>query len=270
MVKIFFRKPSYIIERSKIRFEVHLNEGLDLSLFLFGNFQSHVSKNSFLKLSENPVIFDVGANFGIMTLQFAKNFPKSKVFSFEPTHYALKKFKRNIELNENLSPQIVVNQCFVSEKSSEKSLLTAYSSWDISGKKFENTHPLHGGTIQNTEEVPSISLDDFFVSQHLEKVDFIKIDTDGYEINVLRGARKILEIHKPLIIFEMGLYILQEKNLTFKDFSDFFESLEYFLFDSKTGKNISLNNFQKFIPEKGTIDVLTVHKSKQNQIFVAK
>jgi hypothetical protein len=87
-----------VIYRGGLKFEVDISEGIDLSLFLFGHFQNHVTRNKFLSIPEDAVIFDVGANCGSISLAFAARHDHAVVFAFEPTHSALAKLKRNIVL----------------------------------------------------------------------------------------------------------------------------------------------------------------------------
>ena len=98
---LFAGKEKRIIEREGVKYEVDLAEGIELSMFLFGKFQSHITKNPFLRLPADGVVIDIGANVGLMSLQFAKMVPAGRVYSFEPTHYALERLKRNLELKES-------------------------------------------------------------------------------------------------------------------------------------------------------------------------
>jgi hypothetical protein len=91
-----------VIYRGGLKFEVDISEGIDLSLFLFGHFQNHVTRNKFISLPKDAVIFDVGANFGSISLPFATGHDHAVVYAFEPTHSAMAKLKRNIELNVDI------------------------------------------------------------------------------------------------------------------------------------------------------------------------
>ena len=105
---LFYRKNIQNIKRKGINYQVDISEGIELSLFLFNGFQKHITQNRFFKIQENFVIFDIGANVGIMTLPFAQMVPKGSVYAFEPTLYALEKLKKNISLNANISKNIHV------------------------------------------------------------------------------------------------------------------------------------------------------------------
>ena len=255
----FYGKKSRVIKRNGINYEVDLSEGIDLSLFLFGNFQKHVTNNKFLKLPLDATILDVGGNFGMMALQFAKNAPNGEVISFEPTHYAISKFERNLELNPDLKNHIIIVNSFVSSESKTNADIKAFSSWKVSGeKKTIDQHPVHLGTPKSTEGVGSITLDEYSVKNKLNKVDLIKIDTDGHEFMVLNGAKACIAQFRPKVIFEVGQYVMKEKNIDFSFYIDYFNKFNYKLVDSESGKLLTTKNHNNIIPELGTIDIIAL------------
>lgn len=255
ITKIFYRSDKQIVNRKGINFELYLNEGIDLHTFLFGGFQEHVYKNKLIRIAPEDVIFDVGGNIGIMALFFAKQAPLGMVYSFEPTHYALGKFKRNMELNPELSRRITLTQCFVSATSEKNSNLIAYSSWPVNND--EEKHEIHRGVAKSTENVPSITLNDFAKEHAITKLDLIKIDTDGHEFQVLSGATDILKNLRPRIILEIGIYVMKERNVTFDEYYSLFQKYNYTLYTTK-GKIINNLNYKKLIPEYGTIDMIAI------------
>jgi len=258
MVHLIYREDKRTIVRNRIKYEIDLSEGIDLSMFLFGNFQRHVSQNKYLSLSQDAIIFDVGANFGVMSLQFAKLVPWGKVYSFEPTFYAFSKLRKNLELNPELAKRIVAIQSFVSSSTSEEPGIEAYASWKVGGTVKGVKHQVHGGIAKSTDGIGAVSLDDFCEQNEIKRLDFIKIDTDGHELEVLKGAKKVISKFNPVIIFEVGIYVMEERNIDFSDYLEFFDSLDYSLFNSKNSKRINAYNYHKHIPLRGTIDILAV------------
>lgn len=250
-------QKKHLIKRNQINFEVDLTEGIDLSLYLFNDFQSHVYENKYVQLNEDDVIFDIGANVGIMSLNFANKAKNGKVYAFEPTHYALKKLHRNLELNPELANRIFVTNAFVSAKSDENPNITAFSSWSLTNRT-ENDHAYHLGTPMSAEGVPSISMDDFVKNNAIEKLDFIKIDTDGHEYEVFIGGKHTIHTLRPKIIFELGLYVMKEKNFDFDFYRNYFQSLNYKLFDSDNMQEITMQNYKNHLPKFGSIDVLAI------------
>jgi FkbM family methyltransferase len=255
---LFVGKQKRVIDRDGVKYEIDLAEGIELSLFLFGKFQSHITNNSFLKIKKDFTIVDIGANVGLMTLQFAKLVPEGKVFSFEPTFYALKRLKKNLSLNPELSQRVTVINSFVSEKSDTNPDIVAYSSWKVNGERGDNDHPVHLGTPKPSEGVPSISLNDFTEKNNIQRIDFIKIDTDGHEYEVFKGAAKAIAKYKPVIIFEIGLYVMDEKKISFSYYYDYFRQLNYKLVDTKTEKEVTMENYTKLIPKNGSTDLIAL------------
>ncbi len=260
LIKPFYGTEKRIVKRNGIYFEIDLTEGLDLSLFLFGNFQKHVSDNKFISLKNNAVVLDVGANVGIMSLHFAKRIAEGRVYAFEPTHYAYHKLNRNMMLNPELAKRILPIQTFVSSIKNKDMDIQAFSSWKIDKKVGSDQHPIHGGAAMSTEGVPTTTIDEFVQTQKIDTIDFIKIDTDGHEYEVLLGAEQTIKSFNPQIIFELGLYVMEEKGINFMDYWHYFEVLKYSLTDAATNKLITKENFKNKIPRKGTIDVLAIYR----------
>lgn len=258
IVHLVCREDKRIIVRNAITYEIDLSEGIDLSLFLFGKFQKHIFQNRRLELPEDAVIFDVGANFGAMTLQFAKLAGRGSVYAFEPTFYAYSKLKKNLELNPLLAERIVPIQSFVSSSSSAEHQIKAYASWKVAGTVSGARHPIHSGIPKAADGIGAVSLDDFCEQNQIARLDFIKIDTDGHEFEVLSGAQKIIGRFRPAIIFEVGMYIMEERHTDFSAYLQFFNLLNYSLFNSNNLKEIKANNYRKHIPSKGTIDILAL------------
>jgi FkbM family methyltransferase len=255
--RLAFGRTRGVVVRSGIRYDVDLGEGIDLSLFLLGSFQAHVVRNQFLRLPADGVVVDVGANVGILTLQLAQAVPGGRVFAFEPTHYAFAKLTRNLELNPELSPRVEAVQAFVSSASAVRPGLSAYASWRVDGASSV-THPWHGGTTKSADEIGAVSLDDFAAQRGLHRVDFIKIDTDGHELEVLRGARALLAQHKPVVVFEIARYVMEERGIAFSDYVSLLAPLGYAMFDAKSGVGIDLANHIERIPARATIDIAAV------------
>jgi len=257
LFRVLLGKNKRIIQRSGIFYEVDLSEGIDLSLFLFGNFQSYVIQNKYCSLEKDAVVFDVGANVGSMALRFAQGASEGQVYAFEPTDYAFKKLQRNLSLNPILAERISPVQQFLSDQTKPDPQIQAYASWKVDGSA-KNSHPLHGGTIKPADSVPAITLDQFYVRNHIQRLDLIKIDTDGHEYKVLKGARETIKKYLPFVIFEIGGYVLKEQELEFEAFLAYFESLGYSLLNTKNGKKINLQNFSNQIPLRATTDIIAI------------
>ena len=246
---LFIGKKPRLIQRKGIYYEVDLREGIDLHLFLFGGFQSQVVRER-----TQGVIIDVGANFGAMSLQYAK--AGNTVYAIEPTHYALQKFQRNLELNPTLSQRIKVFQLFLSDKADKSPKIKAYSSWRIDKRAAQERHKSHRGLPKSTQGVAALTLDALSQREQIEHIAGIKIDVDGYEWEVIKGAREVIARWRPEVVFEVGLYQLQVAQGSFPLIMDYFHQLDYRLFHSKSGRQITKANYRKHIPHLGTIDLV--------------
>lgn len=254
---MILRQDKQVIRRKGVFYEVDLTEGIDLSLYVFGNFQDYVIRNKYFSIPADAVILDVGANVGSMAFRFAGVASKGHVYAFEPTDYAHAKLLKNISLNPQLAARITPVQCFLADQNSRKHQMKAYASWKVDGSA-PNMHPLHGGAIKPADSVPAVTLDHFCLESAIQRVDLIKIDTDGHEYKVLRGACKTIKKYLPYVVFEIGGYVLNEQQIEFEQFYDYFGNLGYSLRNAKNGKKITLQNFSNQIPLRSTTDIIAI------------
>lgn len=184
------------------------------------------------------VFFDVGGNYGIHSLIFLSN--NIETITFEPNPNCEPFFIKMCVYNQ-ITPRLVKNA--VGEFYGYASLIfpereTWLGSIEASTKeKFKNDE-------QSTQiEVEVITLDDYSKSNNIFP-DLIKIDTEGFEIFVLKGASFILKEHKPIVIFETNR--VEERLPVF----DFLTSFGYVIFDLFNLKN-KLNS-HSFLENKNT------------------
>ncbi len=147
-----------------------------------------------LKREAKPdwVTLDIGANVGAVTLALARfTAPTGRVHSFEPGPPNLLRLRANLALNPELAARITVHPAGVGETPGELQ-------WQ------EETGNPGNAVLGNsgTHAVPVITLDDFTVQQGLPRLDFIKVDVEGMELSVFRGARHSLRQFRPLVYFE--------------------------------------------------------------------
>lgn len=258
LIRIFLKDDRCTITRNGLAYHVDLSEGIDLSLFLFGAFQKHVTRPRYYALPESAVILDVGANIGAMTLPYAAQVPCGHVYAFEPDPLVHDKLLKNVSLNPRLAGRITASQQFVSDRTLDApTAKEIHSSWSLTGQKGDR-HPLHAGIRKEIPLVAQVSLDDFCRKKAIKKVDLIKIDTDGHELPVIKGCREVMKTSRPVIIFEAGLYTTEKKPFTFRDIYELLTQNGYRLVHSKNGKEITPANYLKQIPKYYTIDIIAL------------
>ena len=138
------------------------------------------------------VVFDIGANFGYLSLVWAKSISKfGNVFSFEP----------NINVYNSFCKSILANGL-------SKIIIPVYSAVGCENKNIKiflnNTH----SNIINTENskeynnVKMITIDSYFIENNLNKCDLVKIDVDGIELDILKGSIETLKKFRPVFVVE--------------------------------------------------------------------
>ena len=114
IIKLFNRNDQKVVSRNGINWFLDLNEGIDLSIYIFGNFEKSILNTSKKLLQNDQIdIIDIGSNIGVHSLNFAFNFKNSKIYSIEPTNFAFKKLLKNLSLNPKIQ-NVLTNQLFIS------------------------------------------------------------------------------------------------------------------------------------------------------------
>lgn len=166
--------------------------------FIFAFREYYEPELSYLEqiLSPGKVFVDVGANFGVYTLVASKLVSESgMVLAFEPTAQSFRILQQNIRLNN--FPNV---RAFQAALSNARSKAWLYHGWDPVGNSL-GRDPLCSG---DGEEVQTETLDQLLEESGIKHVDAIKIDVEGAEELVLRGAIRCLTSQRPIVIFEFN------------------------------------------------------------------
>jgi len=239
----FFLKPFYkknkIHIRNKIKWLLDLNEGIDLSIFLFGTSEKKIENlKKLFGLDEKLIIIDIGANVGSISLPLSKIFNQSKIFAIEPTNYAFKKLTKNLNLNKELKNNISLHQFFLSKKNKPRK---AWSSWNFDNNN--NKHKQHFGTLHSIKKKSYISLSKFIYLKKIQKIDFIKLDVDGHELDVLKSGEKFLKNKKPIIFIEIAPYLYPEFGYTCLELITYIKKLKYSFYNDNLEKIKNIDNY---------------------------
>ena len=186
---------------------------------------------NFFKINKNnfETILDVGGHEGETIELFLKNFEVKKIISFEASPINFKKLKFNNEkfiekfrstkiLLENFGAGnkneiIKINQFLESSSSTLKQIDESSSYFK---KKFFFLRKKNDGKLYYKIDIKIILLRDYLIKNKIEKIDLLKIDTEGYEHEVILGLRE--EIKKvDYIYFEHHFDNMILKNYNFRD-----------------------------------------------------
>ena len=207
-------------KRGGIIWNLDLAQGIDFAIFLQGGFEPETIKTYKKHVVPGSVVLDIGANIGAHTLPLASMVGnRGKVIAFEPTDYAFGKLKKNLSLNGALASRVKAIQVLLVGTLSEEIPQAIPSSWPLEKTLDDERlkHPVHGGRFNSLKGALPIRLDDWFEKNPVDRIDFIKMDVDGYEIGVLEGATQTLAKRRPVIIMEFAPYIFEERGRKFSE-----------------------------------------------------
>tara|TARA_Y100000114_G_C11724142_1_gene310022 strand:+ start:540 stop:1184 length:645 start_codon:yes stop_codon:yes gene_type:complete len=169
-------------------YDTHFAEMLDKNIAK-GNqpvYQQPVRKRSFTYLKNNNFAIDVGANVGLWTKDMSEEF--TFVWAIEPVEDFRQCLQKNIfNNNVDIKPFAL---------GAENTVIDMIITEENTGHSHVDIDSLGKGTI------PMHRLDDL----NIPPLDYIKIDCEGYELNVLKGAEQTIKKHKPIIVIEQKFH----------------------------------------------------------------
>lgn len=206
----------------RFKINIDLSQFIDSQLYYLGVFEAETVETIEKLVRPGDVVFDVGANIGYMTLILGSRVgEKGKVVAFEPSTWAFDRLVKNVKLNN--MRQVVCEHVGLSTVTEKNVKLTVPYGYRLDGK---NT------AVDETVDI--FSLDDLVQTRGIQRLDFVKIDTDGMEAAIIRGALSTLERFQPRIIFELGPGHLEAHNASADDVLDTLADLEYGFFHTKS------------------------------------
>lgn len=179
---------------------------------------------------EPSAIVDGGANIGFVTYQFARRFPSSKIYAIEPNPHVFDKLKTAYEadarihtLNMGISRESGKLAFNINANTGTSSFLTP--------NEYHATHLAKNR--REVKEVETISLSDLVIREHLDGIDLLKLDIEGFELEALKGAEQLLRdqrIHA--IVLEANLIGSYVGQPLFHEVSAFLAERGYSVFNS--------------------------------------
>ena len=145
----------------------------------------------------NPLIFDVGANTGQSVKGFIEKFPDATIHSFEPSAETFEILRQNVSTNKNVN---IWN--FGLGSANEEKRFFENNNSDMSS--FLALGEFGWGKIIKETVIPIMTIDQFCLDHQITKIDLLKIDTQGYDFEVIKGAEKMISENKVgLLYFEI-------------------------------------------------------------------
>jgi FkbM family methyltransferase len=191
---------------------------------------------------DHPTFIDVGANIGLISLYMLKKITDIKIYGFEPSPHQYSLFKKTIETNL-ISEKIELSDFALSDTAGQVSFFAHTTGCPADG--FKDTG--RGGKGKSID-VQTIPLDTWWIKKGKPKIDLIKVDTEGSELLIFKGAKELLTECKPDIFFEMQEVNYRVYGYTWKDVLSFFEKNSYSIYVEK-GEKLEYNNANKLMAE---------------------
>ena len=202
----------------------------------------------------DPVIFDVGANIGTSLQEFKSWWPKATVHCFEPQKECWSELEH--QADQYISDSVFINK--VATGSTPSKGLNFYTHNINSGKSgfnrinLESQDSIHlqglkdnspeklqkyASTLNHVRKVPVLRIDEYSKTYGIKKIHLLKIDTQGYEPEIIEGIGDELR-NVDVIITELMFYDYYERSLSFSDIEKYLLPAGFHLYDiSHISKN---------------------------------
>jgi FkbM family methyltransferase len=171
----------------------------------------------FYKVKADDVIIDAGANCGHLSIFFSKVVgPIGQVFAFEPDKFNIERITKNKNLNPDLPNNIVIEEVLLWDKNE---LIDFYEAGTVGSSavwKPDNEHCV---------KKQAVTIDSWVVNNNINKLDFIKMDIEGAEIEALDGCRATIKTLKPN--FSIASYHVVNGEQTYIKVEQFFNAMNY-------------------------------------------
>ena len=165
--------------------------------------QHHLGLRALLAahIPTNGVIVDVGAHSGQFANLFAAMAARGRVYAFEPSAYA--RSIMSVALRLNRIGNVSVAPLGLSDAPGELVLHTPRKRWGSLGFGLAHLGEQSGGAGTFDQTVALTTLDAFAKDHGLERLDFVKVDVEGWELRALKGAERCLRRFGPALLLEV-------------------------------------------------------------------
>jgi FkbM family methyltransferase len=186
---LFRHSPT--IRHEGVAFRIDTRTGIGRDLFFHGAFEPDLVAAWTRHLNPQSLVLDVGANIGYHTLTFARR--AAHVLALEPSRPTFRILVANTAAAPNVTPLCL-------GAGSRNGLLEFFEAADNACSGFKDTRRK---SVIATSCALSVRLDDLLSGWDLTRLDLVKIDVEGWELEVLQGARKVLATRRPTVACEV-------------------------------------------------------------------
>lgn len=255
--------PFTYVKRDGFDWDLNLMDGIDFSIYLLGSFEPKTQTACKKLVEPGDIAIDIGANRGAHTLALARAVGvEGRVIAFEPTLPAFSRLSIALELNPDFRDRVTLKQsmltCLPSQPLPERIAATWPLTFDA------ECDPLHMSIEETTQNAIAETLDAALKDLKIQRVDFIKIDVDGFEMDVLSGGEETLKTHSPIIILEVSPYMLEKRGLDGLSPLKFLKNLDYLFFKLNGSPLTNPISLAKKIREGTSLNIIAMKPDTNN------
>lgn len=204
----------------RLRFGLNLQSAHERMAWLMNGYETTTTE-LLASLHRGGCVLDVGANIGLIALPLARRLPAARIFAFDPVPSNHQALVRHIEWN-HLAERITALPFALGDRNGITEIAV-----EVPGQSG-TANILPNYSDSNHFEVPLRTIDSLVEDRTIdEKVGLVKIDADGYDLHVLRGATKLLGADRPIIYAELNDYCLQWHGERIEDAEDLLREFDY-------------------------------------------
>lgn len=220
----FLPEGEFVADVKGIKYQLNCKDWIQKHIY-FDTFERREIKTALQYVSaEGGVYFDVGSNVGFYALNFAKKCGRNgKVYAFEPDSKTYQKLRKNIELND-FNGIIESFDMAISEKSGKK----IFHVISQKSSAWGTTIPEAREKAIESLSVKTVTLDEFVSEKGIKEIDFMKVDIEGGEFELMEGGKDTFKRKAVKKLFiECSGPVLDIRGKSLNDYLNLFEQVDY-------------------------------------------
>jgi FkbM family methyltransferase len=188
-----------------------------------------------IKENRRKLLWDIGANIGGVSIPLLKEHDGVESIMFEPSAEVAGRLIRNLMCNPNLLDRAAVMNVALSDSVGLAKFFVSNEPQNSGVAGLGHSHNRYTFPVR----VQSYTGDSLIASGACRPPDLIKIDVEGFEMDVLKGLEATLSSSYPAIVFEHAIYRLKEVGRPVDEVTSFLRGLGYEVSGIDTGKPVT-------------------------------
>lgn len=214
---------------------------IEWCILSYGTYEDEIGKLIAISLKPGFTALDIGGNIGLQSIRMSLAVGATgRVIAFEALEYLQQKFTKNMQLNR--VENVMLLPFALADVAAEEDFKINPNSWNQG--TFTLSDKLAGDTTQRVIIKVADEMDEI---KTLARLDFIKIDVEGFELKVLQGLLQTLQKHKPRILFEYDSHYWARAGSSIADCHKLLQSLGYTFYQVTSVSCILVTNVNDIV-----------------------